>query len=339
MDEKRKPLKKRQGLSINFSELGILYALLIFWLILALTNENFRGLSFYRNILRQASFNAICGVGMTFAIISGDFDLSVASQVALCSVVMTLLIPAIGVVPSIFVVLLIGTLLGAFNGILIAKFKIPSFIATLATQFAYRALAQIINSSPVVVQNKGFTSLSVKYVAGIPLPFIIMTVIAVIGTVVLRKTRLGRNVLAIGNSKSAAKLSGINIDRTQIMVFLLVGLFTACSAVMFTSYLGSSNYGMQTGLEFTIITAVVLGGTALAGGKGSIFTTVVAAIFLVTIKSGMDAFGINSYTQKIIEGGILVLAFSITHIRSSISTALVRRRSRRELQQRLAAKK
>lgn len=336
MSKKKTADSKRAG--INFADYGIVYALLIFWILLALTNENFRGLGFYKNMLRQASFNAICGVGMTFAIISGKFDLSVASQVALCSVVLTLILPVIGIFPSIIVILLLGVLLGGFNGLLVAKLKIPAFIVTLATQFGYRALAQIINSKPVVVKNKAFSRIAINYIGQIPIPFIIMIIIAVIGTIILRKTSLGRHILAIGNSEEAARISGINLDRTNMLIFMLVGLFTACSSIMFTSYLGSSNYGMQTGLEFTIIAAVVLGGTALAGGKGSILTTVVAAIFLVTIKSGMDAFGINSYTQKIVEGGILIFAFSITGIRNGISNWIVRFKSRKELRLKLQNK-
>lgn len=126
-------------------------------------------------------------------------------------------------------------------------------------------------------------------------------------------------------------VSGINVAKTQILIFVLVGLFTALSSVMIVSSLGSSNYGMQTGLEFTVISAVVLGGTALAGGKGSIFNTIVAAIFLVTIRSAMDSFGVDSYWQKVVEGVILVIAFSITEIRAIISNTMVKYKARKSL--------
>jgi len=325
---------KKNRFHINFGELGILYALMIFWLILIFTSSNFRSLSAFQNIVREASFTAICGVGMTFAVISGDFDLSVASQVALSSVVLTLLLPSIGMFASILVILALGAVMGTFNGLLIAKLKIPAFIATLAMMFGYRALAQIVNEIPVVVENKAFKLMATSYFLKIPVPFIIMAICAVVGTIVLRKTSLGRHILAIGNSKEAAKIAGISIGGTQILIYLLVGFFTAASAVMITSYLGSSNYGMKDGFEFTVISAVVLGGTALAGGKGSIFSTVVAAIFLATIKSGMDAYQIDSYLQRVIEGMILIFAFSITGIRAMISDAIIKRRSRRELTER-----
>ncbi len=325
-------MKKEKRFHIEFGDYGIVYALIIFWVILMLTNENFRGITFYQNILRQAAFNAICGIGMTFIIISGEFDLSVASQVALNSVILTLLLPVLGIIPSVLIILAIGILLGLFNGVLYAKLRIPAFIATLGTQLGYRAFAQMINSSPVVVSNKAFKQMATAKFLGLPVPFLIMVVLAVIGTAILRKTKFGRNVVAIGNSKDAAKISGINVAKTQIMLFAVVGLFTACTSIMLTSYLGSSNYGMQNGLEFTIISAVVLGGTALIGGKGNIFNTVVAAIFLVTIKSAMDAFGINSYYQRIVEGVILIFAFSVTEIRVIISNSMTKLKSRKELE-------
>ncbi|MEG2930442.1 MAG: ABC transporter permease [Ruthenibacterium sp.] len=319
-----KTLKKPH---INFGNYGIVYALILFWGILILTNANFRGIAFYENIFRQASFTAICGVGMTFAIISGVFDLSIASQVALSSVVLTLILPKCGIVLSTIIILCLGALMGAINGLLVAKMRIPAFIATLAMQYAYRAAAQMINPSPVVVSNKAFTGIAVAKVGFLPVPFLIMIVIAMLGTLILRKTRLGRNILAMGNSREAARISGINLQRTQILVFILVGLFTACNAVMVTSYLGSSNYGMQSGLEFTVVSAVVLGGTALIGGKGSIFNTVVAAVFLVTITVALTSFGIDSYTQGIIQGCILVFAFAITEIRQQMENLMVKRRA------------
>jgi len=330
--------KKKRSFHIEFGDYGILYALLIFWIILAITNENFRGISFYQNILSRASLNAICGIGMTYVIISGDLDLSVASQVALNGVIITMIMPVIGIASTILVILALGAVLGIINGLLIAKLKIPAFIATLAMQMAYRALAQMINSKPVVVEDAFFKKFATYRIFGIiPTAFLILCVLAVIGTIVLRLTKLGRDTLAIGNSKQAAVISGINVPRTQIMIYVLVGIFTACSAIMIVSSLGSSNYGMQIGLEFTVISSVVLGGTALAGGKGSIFNTIVAAIFLVTIRSAMDAFGVDSYWQRVVEGVILVIAFSITEVRNIINSFVVKQNVKKQLIEKASA--
>lgn len=330
--------KETSKFHIEFGDYGILYALIIFWIILIITNSNFRGLSFFQTILTKSSIAAICGIGMTFAVISGDFDLSVASQVALNGVVLTLILPSLGVVGTILVILLMGAAMGLINGMLIAKLKIPAFITTLAMQMAYRAIAQMVNSSPVVVDNTAFKGIvKLKIFGIIPSAFFIAIILGVIGTIILRKTKLGRHILAIGNSKRTAIVSGIRIDITQIWIYVLVGLFTAATSVVVVSYLGSSNYGMQEGLEFTVISAVVLGGTSLKGGKGSIFTTIVASVFLTTIRSAMDSYGIDSYWQKVIEGIILVIAFSITEIRSIINNILVKQRARKELLQKQGA--
>lgn len=333
-----KTVEKRKKFHIDFGDYGILYALIIFWIILVATNDNFRGIAFFQTIFTKSSIAAICGIGMTFAIISGDFDLSVASQVALNGVVLTLLLPEIGIVLTILVILLMGIAMGLINGLLIAKLRIPAFIATLGMQMAYRAIAQLVNSSPVVIVNSTFKKLATYKIFGIlPTAFFITIILGIIGTIILRKTKLGRDVLAFGNSKHAAANCGINISKTQIWIYVLVGLFTAASSIIVTSYLGSSNYGMQTGLEFTVISACVLGGTALKGGKGSIFTTIVAAIFLVTIRSAMDAYGIDSYWQKVVEGIILVVAFSITQIRTIASNIMIKQRAKKELASKQAA--
>lgn len=323
---------KKNKFHIEFGDYGILYALIIFWILLAITNPDFRGLAFYQNICTRASLSAICGIGMTYAIISGDLDLSVASQVAVNGVVLTLILPIIGIVPTIIVILLLGSVMGVVNGLLIAKLKIPAFIATLGMQMAYRAVAQLINSKPAVVTDKAFKYIATYKIAGIlPSAFLILIILAVIGTVILRKTKLGRYIIAFGNSKEAAIISGINIPRVQVMIYMLVGFFTACASVVIVASLGSSNYGMQQGLEFTVISAVVLGGTALVGGKGSIFNTAVAAIFLVTIRSAMDSFGVDSYWQKVVEGIILIIAFSITEIRIIINNAMIKQKTKKQM--------
>lgn len=327
---------KKKRFNIDFRELGILYALIILLVVLYATNETFRSMMIYRNILRTAAIYATCGIGMTFAIISGDFDLSVGSQMALGSVVFTTLLTwGVPMIVAILGVLVLGMIMGTFNGILIAKMRIPAFIATLGMLMAYRALAQMINGSPVTVTNKTFLALSTSKFLEVPILFWIMVIMAILGTVVLRKTKIGRNTLAIGNSKEAARIAGINVGNTQIAIYFIVGLLTAVATLLGTARNGASNYNNFSGYEFTVISAVVLGGTALAGGKGSIFTTVVASIFLSTLNSALPTYGVNAYVQKVIEGCVLIFAFSINTIRSTLSDIMLKRRSNRELRERL----
>lgn len=330
---------------INPRELGILYALILLWLVLIFSNKTFRGVDIYISILREASFSGICGIGMTLCIASKHFDQSIASMMALLACVFTLLLsslaPALGgfgIALCVMAVLCLSLVLGAFNGVLVAKLRIPAFIATLGTLYVYRALAFIVSSgNPVTInqivskeQYAFFRTLGMGSFLGLPVSFWTMIVCAVVGTVVLRKTRLGRHTLAIGNSVSASKISGINVDATKILVFTLVGGFVGIATILNTSFLGSSNPGMSTGFEFVVISTVVLGGTSLSGGKGSIFTTIVSAIFLVTVTAGMNAFGMDSFAQRVVQGLILLFAFSINGIRAMVEAHRVKRIAGRE---------
>ena len=312
----------------------ILPALVFFWLILMVSNPAFGNLSVYSDILKEGAMFAVCGIGMTFAIISGGMDLSIASQIALSSVIFTKIVgkimpgcPGCGIIASCLIILALGCLMGLANGLMIARLRIPPFIATLATMNVFRGLAQLVSDSPVTIQSigekylvfssgtEGHHGFATAEILGLPLFFYIMVILAIVGTVVLRRTRLGRNTLAIGNSRDAARLAGVSIPNTLTAVYVWNGLFTAIAAIMMTANLGSSNYGVPTGTEFTVISAVVLGGTALAGGAGSIFNTVVAAIFLATISTALNAYGVGNNVYGIFRGCILVFAFSLYTIR------------------------
>jgi len=353
----------KPGFHFYIGDHAIIIALVVFWLILIITNPVFSNFSIYTTIIKQASIFAVCGIGMTFAVISGVFDLSVASQIALHSVVFTSIVTRIapntsglGIVLSCLVVIAMGLVMGLTNGLIIARLRIPAFITTLAMQKVYRGLAQLVNDSPVPIATLGkeyqsFTTgakdaLTVKIgsaellyvkgfsftrIFGLPLFFYLMLIMVVVGIIILRKTRLGRNILAIGNSREAARVAGINIHRTQTVTYLLVGLFTAFAAIMMTSNQGSSNYGVPSGTEFTVISAVVLGGTALAGGKGSILNTVVASLFIATIPTALTTFGVDNNVHGIFNGVILVFAFSINTIRTYADDALVKYRARKTL--------
>jgi ribose/xylose/arabinose/galactoside ABC-type transport system permease subunit len=207
--------------------------------------------------------------------------------------------------------------------------------------YVYRACAYIVSGgNPVIInqvvtreQYQFFRMLGMGSFVGLPVSFWFMIVCAVIGTVILRKTALGRHTLAIGNSVSASQISGINVDLTKICVFTLVGAFVGVATVLNSAFLGSSNPGMSAGFEFIVISTVVLGGTALSGGKGSIFNTIVAAIFLVTVTAGMNAFRIDSFAQRVVQGLILLFAFSINGIRALIEARQVKMAAQRKARQ------
>ena len=330
--------KKKEKFHLDLSDMGIVIALFLLLALLIATNQTFRSLVIYRSILKTAAIYGVLGVGMSYAIIACDIDLSVGAQMALLSVIFTAIAETAGLSCSLATVaiLLMGILLGTLNGLLIAKLHIPAFMATLGTQYAFRSLAQMVNSHPVITENEAFLAFSKAKFLEFPLTFWLMVIVVILGTLLLRRTRPGRFTLAIGNSKEAAKVSGINVSNTQLFVFIFIGLVTAIAALMGTARNASSNYGNFVSYEFTVITAVVLGGTSMAGGKGSIITTAVACVFISILLSAMPMYGINTYVQKIIQGGVMILAFSINTIRRAMNHISVRSRARKALRQRLS---
>lgn len=311
---------KRKVFRINFKDMGILYALLLAWLFLALTNKNFQGSYAYLNILRDSSMVGICAVGMTFAITAGMMDLSVGTMMALLAVVNLQMISVIGLW-CFPVLLVLGALCGLINGLLVAKVKLPAFIATLSMQYIFSATARLISHEQQVrFTERWFNNISNGNVpgTGIPIPFVAMLLLALLGAWLMSRSTFGRKVTALGNSEHAANAAGISVEHTQISIFVVLGIFTAIAAFFISSYLNMADADIVPGYEFDVITAVVLGGTALSGGKGSVFNSIVAAIFVSTLNMGMDAFQINSFVQNVVEGFVLLLAFSTTTIKDMI---------------------
>ena len=350
---------------IDFRDLIIFYALAALWILLiVLGAPGFRQWSTFESILQKASFMGICGVGMTLCIASKHFDQSIGSMAAFLGCTFVVLLRVFsdrppqetlgvvvrpdgveymgigwqGILGAFVITVALGVICGLFNGVLVAKLRIPAFIATLGTLYVLRGGAYLVtNNEPYVInqqmtvdQYSIFNFLGTGKVLGIPFSFWVMVICAVAGTVILRKMKLGRDTLAIGNSVEASRVSGISIDKTKILVFTLLGFFVGIAAILNTCYLGSENPGMLKGFEFEVITTVVLGGTALAGGKGSIFNSISAALFLATLTVSMPLIGIPPAYDGTIRGVILLFAFSINEIRSRIEIRRVKVAARRE---------
>ena len=214
-------------------------------------------------------------------------------MIALLAVINMLLLRATDSFLIIPLVLVLGSLLGAFNGLLVSKVKIPAFIATLATFYIFSALAYIITGGdPISYNAPWFIWIGNGKIFGIPFSFILMIVLTFLAHLLLRRTKIGRTVVAIGNTPEASRISGLNNDLATIFAFLMVGLNVAISSVLLSSRLWSANPRMMDGYEFKVITAVVLGGTALEGGKGSVLNTVIASIFYCAISNAMTLYRI-----------------------------------------------
>jgi rhamnose transport system permease protein len=260
----------------------------------------------------------IAALAMTLVIISGNIDLSVASNLALTAVVTATLYANLHVpmVIAIILGLLLGTLLGLFNGLLITKLRLPSLTVTLGTLALYRGLAQVLAGDHSIGGFPDwFLGIDSRRLGGwVPLPLIIFLILALATGEVLRRTVFGRCVYAVGTNESATRYSGIRVDRLKLAVFGLSGLYAGIGAVMMLSRLSVARYDLALGDELAVITAVVLGGTDVFGGRGNILGTVAALFLLGIIRNGMGLADIRAEDQMAVTGSLLVASVLLARI-------------------------
>jgi len=305
---------------------GITLLLLICALLATLLVPGFAQADNLTSILRQSSFVGIAAVGMTLAIIAGNFDLSVGSTLALTAWVGVSVAGQGGVWLAIGAALLCGVAVGSINGLLVAVIRIPAFIATLGMLFVVQGFTYIVtNGQSARYNGPEFIQLGNGDLVGLPIPFIIFIVSALLGTVILKVTPLGRYIFAIGSNKETALVVGVPTVRTLFTVFVLVNLFTGLAAVLLGARLYSAGPGLEPGFELNVIATVVLGGTRLAGGRGSMLGTVAAAIVFAMIGNILNLVHTDAFVQRLAVGLVLLLALSIEGVRQRLAERLRRR--------------
>jgi ribose transport system permease protein len=318
MDESKVGLTSKQKAGNFIGSFGLIIILLvIFGLFSFLIPRVYFTWANLRDMIRFSSFVGIGAIGMTFCIMTGNFDISVGSMLALAGVLGASLAPRISGVGGVIVTIIVALFLGFINGVFVTKLKIPAFITTLGMLFIFRAIAYIYtNNTPQYIQDRFWISIGNKTFLGLPLPIYIMAVCYGIAYLLLKKSPVGRYIIAVGTNSRAAALSGINVDNIKILVFTLIGLFVGIAAVINASMLGAANPGMMgDGWEFQVITAVVLGGTALSGGSGSLGGSLLAALIIIFLKTGMSNAQVNSYWQQVATGLVLIFAVSINKLK------------------------
>ena len=296
-------------------KLGPFIALLVVTAGLAVMSPDFLTVANLLNVMRQVSINALIAFGMTLVILLGGIDLSVGSILALSSVfTATLISRGTDPVVATLVGIASGAVMGAANGLVIAKGKVAPFIATLGTMTILRGLALVLsNGSPVTgINSDFFTMLGGGYVANlIPIPVIWMALMFAVIWFVLKKTVFGRHVYAVGGNEEASRLSGVSVDGVKIWVYTLSGAMSAMAGIILTSRLNSAQPTAGAGYELDAIAAVVLGGTSLTGGRGWIFGTLVGALLIGVLNNGLNLLGVSSFYQQVIKGVVILLAVLI----------------------------
>ncbi|MFO1151738.1 MAG: ABC transporter permease [Alsobacter sp.] len=308
---------------------GPLAALLVVAALVAATTPAFRDAGNLSNLVLQVSIVAIVAIGSTMVIFSGGIDLSPGSAIALLTVVFAVLIKQIGLpLPlAIVAVLVLGVALGFLNGAVTAYLRIPSFITTLAALSAFRGVAFMFNNgSPVFQLSPDLEAIFYGRLLGIPLPLFYLAALYALAFWFLRHTAPGRCMYAVGGNPHAARLSGIDVRRTQLLAFVLAGLAAAIGAILMAARLnsGSPNYGV--GMELSAIAAAVIGGASLAGGRGNIINTALGAMTIVIVQNGLNLNAVPTSVQNVITGVIIVLAVGIDMWRPEIGRALGRLR-------------
>ncbi len=262
------------------------------------------------NLVRQAAPMLIVATAMTFVITTGGIDLSVGSTVALTNAVAALALQSGLPWPAaILAVLLLGALIGAAQGWFVATQAIPSFIVTLAGLSALRGAALLLTQGySIPIAPGAFTSIGRGWLLGVPVPAALAAVVAALGFVVLVRTRFGRQVVAIGANAEAARRVGMPVRRVTATVYVLTGLASALAGLVIAARLGSGSSNAAVGFELDAIAAVVLGGTALAGGRGSVAGTVLGALTIAVIGNGLILAHVSPFFTQIVTGAIILAA-------------------------------
>jgi len=286
-------------------------------IVFGLINPNFYSLTNIANVSRQIAPLALISIGQTFAILSAGIDLSVGSLLALVSVVCAGQMLTFGIVGGISAGILAGCLAGLINGILIAKARVPAFIVTLGMLVAARGAALTLSGGlPVAGLPHAFLVVGAGHVGPVPIPTAIVVVAAVVAHVVLSRTRFGRYVYAMGSNEEAAVLSGVNVARNKILVYVVSGLFAGIAGVVLTSRVISGQPTLGEVQELYSIAAVVIGGGKITGGVGSIGKTLLGVLVLGILGNGLNLIQVSSYVQNIVIGAIIVAAVYVDSVRA-----------------------
>lgn len=318
------PLSTVRSLMVKSDAFGgtALAALVLICLVFAILEPQFFTSGNLLNVGRQAAVLIIVACGMTLVIISANIDLSVGSTVALCSVVGASLSAEHGAggLSTTIAMVLLGALVGAVNGALVAWWKINSFIVTLGMMTLLRGAALTFTDGyPISGVQDGARVLGFGVVFGIPLPLIVSVVVFALVAVILARTVIGRHVYAIGGNETSSRIAGVGVPSTKFFVFVMSGALCGLAAVVLLGRLGAGLPTSATGLELDAIAAVIIGGASLFGGRGSVFGTLFGALILTVLQNGLNLLQVNSFVIQILSGVIIILAVLLDRVRTRTS--------------------
>jgi ribose/xylose/arabinose/galactoside ABC-type transport system permease subunit len=299
------------------SELMLLLAYLVMLAVFSILAPHFFEISNFLNIGLYSSIVGVSAVGMTFVLLTGNIDISVGSIMAVVGVAMAVMLQ--DKLPLLLVIaagLVLGLVIGLINGLLVTKIRINSLIVTLATMAIFEGLAYVLcGGLAIVITSQSFSWLGTGYILGIPASLLLMVVLYIAFDYVAKNTKFGRRVYASGGNPRASYLSGINVNRTIIDVFMLSGLTAAVGGLIIASQTGAGLPSAGSGSELQVIAAAVLGGTSLSGGKGKLVGTLIGVLIMATLSNGLVLMNVPSFYQEIAMGLVLLVAVLSDRVR------------------------
>lgn len=311
----------------NLSRFQSVIALFVLCVVLSILSDKFLTPANGINVLRQVAVNVCIATGMTLIVLTSGIDLSVGSVLALCGAISAGLLKnglsfasadlyiGFTILGAVLAAIVVGGLLGLFNGLTITKFKVPPFVATLAMLTIARGLTMLYTGGhPISNLGESFAYIGAGSFIGIPIPVWIAVVVVVIAVFITSRTKLGRYIYAIGGNETAARLSGIRINRVKLVVYSLGAALAAVGGVIVTSRLDSAQPNAGISYELDAIAAVVIGGTSLNGGKGSVWGTVIGAVIIGVLNNGLVLLNVSPFWQQVVKGGVILLAVIIDKI-------------------------
>lgn len=307
----KKSFFKSDSFRLFMGKYGIGVILFIILVALSIAEPNFRSSRNLINIAKQVAINGSIAFGMCLVITAGGIDLTVGSQLALAAVLLGEFVMKreMNVFVSCGLTLLITTALGMISGVLISKFNMFPFVVTLSMQLVIRGMAQVIsNAQAVSITNTTLKAFYQGKVGTIPVPVIILLVLAVIMYILLHWTKLGRYILAVGGNEKAAIASGVNVFWTKVMTYTISGFTAGLAGIILCAKTSSAQSNLGVGYETDAIAACVIGGTSFAGGVATIPGTLMGIIIIGCIYNGMNMVGISSYYQSIVKGCMIILS-------------------------------
>ena len=312
-------------------ESGIVAALIMMVIVFSLIDPIYLSSNNIVDIVKQSTINGLLGVGITLAIITGGIDLSIGSTFAIVIVsVGKLLVSGVNPFLAFTIGIILGFSLGLVNGILVAKVKLQPFIATLGTMSIYRGVAYIITGGwPILDIPEGFRhALDGDIFGFIPSSVLLLVIVGILMWIILKYTRFGNYIYALGSNEEATKLSGVNVDFNKMLAYAFCGIGAALAGMVLLARLGTGEPTAGQGYELNAIAAAAVGGTSLMGGKGTMLGTILGTILLSALRVGLIVVGVDSFWQYIATGIIIVIAACFEIIQNKISSIKVSRLSK-----------